>query len=250
MGKGAVMERAQRSDAGTVRVTERDMLIFNFLAEMKAMYEPDLRVLLDQLTGSAPGDGAVRALIRRWQNAGLAKAQKLLMGKPRIVWLLPNGARLVGIDGWRETSEWTAYHQADIARTRLWLEAKEDLPNGRVVDWKSERSIRSDVFHDRKKGTKGMHVADAVITFEDGTEAALEVERNPKDLNRLRRILHKLTRSFSLTIYAIPKGETPAELRKAETIKRAVNTAYDDVCAKAEVSPGRMVTAFFPEVLS
>jgi hypothetical protein len=226
------------------------MLIFNFLSEMKAMYEPDLRVMLGRLTGHTPSESAVRQTAIRWQKAGLARAQKLFARKPRIIRLMPNGAALMGIDNWRETSEWTAYHQADIARTRLWLEAKEDLPHGRVVDWKSERAIRSDAFNDLKKGAKGMHVADAVITFEDKTIAALEVERNPKDINRLRRILHRLTRAYSLTIYAIPKGETPDEQRKGEAISRAVNTAYDDVKSKSEARPGRIVTAFFPEELS
>lgn len=223
-------QRALRSDAGTVRLTDRDIEVFRWLADMKAMYESDLRILLGRLTGATPGPEAVRAVIRRWERAGYARAQKLLVGQPRIVWLLPAGATIVGEANWRETSAHTSLHQAEVARVRLWLEGRTDLPHA-VTEWESERRFRQRQADKFKDGVKGMHVPDAVVTFADGTRAALEVERSEKQRSRLTEIVERLTTAYSLTIYAVAAGATEDERRRMDAVRRQVRTAYEDVKA-------------------
>src|SRR5690606_36693841 len=112
-----------RSDAGQIPLTDQDMAICGWLLTMKAIYEPYLRVLIGRLTGRVPGEPAVRALTRRWRAADVADARKLNMSKPRIVRLRPNGALLLGDASFKETAEFTAYHQAEVCRMRLWMES-------------------------------------------------------------------------------------------------------------------------------
>lgn len=218
--------RKRRSDAGTVRLSERDMATFEFLAEMKAVYEDDLRVLFGRITGYTPSAEAVRQAIRRWERAGYARAQKLLVKQPRIVWLLPAGAAFVGETTWRETAAVTAMHQAEVARVRLWMEGRT-WPPGEVIGWQSERRLRQE-----SAGQKTEHVPDAIVTFSDGTKekrAAIEVERSAKELPRVRKIVMHLTSTYSLTIYAIPEGRDEREQRQMEAVQRVVRTAYEQV---------------------
>lgn len=230
----AAAGRRQRSDKGTVRLSERDVAVFHWLAEMKAIYEADLRILLARLGSTRPGPEAVRAVIRRWERAGYAKAQKLLVGQPRIVWLLPSGATVVGEQTWKETAAVTALHQAEVARVRLWLEGRSDLPGGGVTEWESERRFRQRQWDKYKDGTRNMHVPDAVVTFSDGTRAALEIELTPKQQSRLQRIVQGLTTAYGATIYAVPAEPG------FDGVRRQIRTAYEDTKAgKGEHQPLR-----------
>jgi hypothetical protein len=73
-----------------------------------------------------------------------------MVDQPRIVFLLPGGAQLVGEDQWRETAMWTVLHAADVSRARLWLEGHVDglnlpvLTGLRVAEWQSERRWRQE----------------------------------------------------------------------------------------------------------
>lgn len=203
--------RAQRSDKGQVRITERDILIFNWLSSMKAIYEPDLAVLIQRLTGSRPGDPAVRALTRRWRTADVAEARKLLANRPRIVRLLAGGARLAGEENFKATAEYTQYHQAEVSRVRLWMEGTPSHRHGAVTSWESEREFRqhsAQIFG----SASGIQVPDGVVTFADGTRASIEVERSPKSQERLRTILGRSLAVYDEVIYAIPAD--PRELAK------------------------------------
>lgn len=220
--------RKRRSDAGTVRLSERDIFAFRWLSDMKAMYESDLRVLFGRISGRMPGQEAVRATIRRWDQAGYARAQKLLVGEPRIVWLLPPGATIVGETSWRETAAHTSIHQAEVAHVRLWMEG-QDWPSGRVTGWQSERRLRQEAGFKSKSQGRPEHFADAIATFEDGTRAAVEVERSPKELSRVRAIVMDLIRTYSLTIYAVPEGADERERVRMDAIARVVRTAYEQV---------------------
>lgn len=226
-------QRRQRSDAGTVRLTERDLMIFRWLAEMKAVYEDDLAVLISRLPatpgavqGHRPGAAAVRMLISRWKRGGYASATKLIYGKPRMVRLLPAGARLVGEDSFKETSETTAYHQCEVARVRLWLEGQPPREGGRIVRWESERQYRQDLaaigMHARDE--LRVHVPDGVAYYEHGHALAVEVERGVKAPARLARIVEDLLTGFPMTLYAVVNQEVANAVRAAEkTARRVLN---------------------------
>lgn len=227
---GRVRQRKERSDAGTVRLTDRDIEVFRWLSDMKAMYESDLAVLFMRVAGTAPGSEAIRAVIRRWERAGYARAQKLLVGQPRIVWLLSPGAMIVGEESWRETAAQTSIHQAEVAHVRLWMEGRQ-WPSGPVVGWESERRLRQEAGFKAKSQGRPQHFPDAIATFEDRMRGAIEVERSPKELGRVRDIVSRLISTYSLTIYAIPEGTNEWERTRMDAIARVVRTAFEQVKA-------------------
>ena len=120
------VRRTPRADAGTVRLTVRDMAALGWLADMKAIYESDIGPLVATLpappgavAGHRPSPRAVRFLLSRWRRAGVAEPRKLVAGRSRIVRLTAKGAAMVGADSFRETAEATAYHQCEVSRLRL-----------------------------------------------------------------------------------------------------------------------------------
>lgn len=218
-------QRRVRSDAGQIRITDRDLMIFAWLVNMKAIYEPDLRVLIGRLTGRVPGEPAVRALTRRWRAADVADARKLIVSKPRIVRLRPNGARLVGESSYRETAEFTAYHQAEVSRMRLWMESNPHSRHGAVVAWESEREFRQTTAMYGVTGAREVHVPDGVATFADGTRAAVEVERSVKSPDRLRTVLERVLTAYPMVIYAVSGDEVASAVTAAH---RAVVTRHQE----------------------
>lgn len=226
--------RQPRSDAGTVRVTARDLAVFGWLADMKAVYENDLTALIAHLSPT-PGAAVawrlspvrVRAVLRRWQLAGLADARKLVVDRPRIVRLLRGGAELAGVDTFRETAPLTAYHQCEVARVRLYLESTPSPSLGRLVHWESERAFRSDLAalglarRGDRAGTDGVHVPDGVATYEGGERVAVEVERSVKAPARLARILERLLTGYPVTLYAVTSRQVRTAVTAAERAARA-----------------------------
>lgn len=220
------MIRAERSDKGQVRLTQRDLEALTWLSDMKAIAEPDLGVLLGRLAGSdsAVSASAVRRMIVRWQRAGLAIGRKLMVDQPRIVFLQQAGAQLVGETTWRETAVWTALHQADVSRARLWLEGQAvevpGLPRFTVADWHSERRWRQEL--GARHGGKvpvGTHVPDGVVTTPKGKRIAVEVERTPKERRRLDSIMAALL---------VPGGyDAVLYLTTAPVIENGVRAAYE-----------------------
>lgn len=227
--------RRPRVDAGTVRVTDRDLLIFRWLADMKAIYETDLSVLISRMppapgavAGRRPSPVRVRALLARWQRAGFAEARKLIYGRPRIVRLQRAGATLVGVDSFRETAEVTAYHQCEASRVRLYLEGRQSPTLGRLVHWESERAFRSDLdaLGLARRGRPGgdrdrVHVPDGVATYEHGQRVAVEVERSVKAPVRLAGIVEQLLTNYPVTLYAVASAEVRTAVRSAERAARA-----------------------------
>lgn len=234
--------RRRRVDAGTVRITDRDLAVFGWLADMKAIYEADLAVLIGRSEAEPrpAGIAVVRKLTARWQRAGLAEARKLIAGRPRIVRLLRPGAALVGVEPFRETSEITAYHQCEVSRLRLVLEGRPSPSLGRLTHWESERAFRSDLDalgltrdarHEQGRGR--VHVPDGVATYERGVKVAVEVERHVKAPARLARIVEALLTDYPVTLYAVAGRDVRTAVLSAE---RAARTNL----AQRQVSPDRI----------
>jgi hypothetical protein len=229
----------RRADAGQVRVTERDLAVFGWLADMKAIYETDLAALLARMPGAAgrPGASAVRMLILRWRHAGLADARKLVYDRPRIVRLVRLGAALVGVEPFRETSEITAYHQCEVSRLRLHLEGRPSPSLGRLTHWESERAFRSDLdalgLARRGAERARVHVPDGVATYEHGVRVAVEVERNVKAPARLARIVEALLTDYPVILYAVTSREVRTAVLSAERAARAA-------LGQRQVSPDRI----------
>lgn len=221
--------RAERSDKGQPRLTQRDLDVFAWLSDMKAITEPDLGVLLGRLAGSdSPvSASAVRRMITRWRKLGVAEGRKVMMDEPRVVFLLPGGAQHVGETQWRETALATAMHAADVSRVRLWLEGDAvagpelyALHGLAVADWQSERRWRQELA--ARMGGKlavGVHVPDGVVTTPGGKRVAVEVERTPKEGRRLDRIMDALL---------VPGGyDGVLYVARGKAVQNGVQAAYD-----------------------
>lgn len=200
--------KKRRSDAGIPQLTPRDLDVFAWLADMKAISEPDLGVLLGRLAGSDEpvSESAVRRMVVRWRkgdprNGPWAEARKVMHKEPRIVFLELAGALLVGETQWRGAALSTALHAADVSRVRLWLENPErvgpeldQLTGLQVASWQSERRWRQELAARSPGGRMppDVHAPDGVLTTPGGKRVAVEVERTPKDGRRLDKIMDAL----------------------------------------------------------
>ncbi len=226
--------RRARSDADRVRLTVRDMAVLRWLADMKAIYETDIGPLVARLPaphgavpGNRPGTRSVRDLMSRWQRAGAAEPYKLVAGRPRVVRLTSKGAALVGVESFRETAEVTAYHQCEVSRLRLCLEARPSPSLGTLVHWESERTFRADLdalalARRGERGRESVHVPDGVATYEGGQRVAVEVERSVKAPARLVRILEQLLTDYPVVLYAVAGNDIRRAVRAAEQATRRV----------------------------
>ncbi len=84
--------RARRSDAGTVRCSERDLELLRVVGERYAVSLPQLARMM------GCSSHAARWLRARWERAGWARGRALLVGEPVFVWLTRRGQSLAGIE--------------------------------------------------------------------------------------------------------------------------------------------------------
>lgn len=201
-------QRAERSDSGRPRLTRRDLQALAWLEEMRAVYETDLAVLLGRLSsGEAVSVAAARAVVRRWEALGLARAEKVFAHEARFVWLTLDGARLVAnAVNWKEPGWGVMRHTAMVARVRLWLEQRGLGPEGQrspVTDWTSERRWRQAHLEAVRAGT---HVPDGIAHTEDGRAVPVEVELSDKGPTRALEIAVRLTTTHETVVYVVPAG--------------------------------------------
>ena len=175
----------RRTDAGTVRLTGRDITGLMLCAEhFGAPYDllaAALNVRADRLRG----------VVARWRHAGCAETGTLGPG-PAWCWLTPAGMRQVG-------HKWDAAppplarlaHIRAVLAARLWLTASPVWAAGRPW-WHSERRLRAD----RPAAGRREHVPDAEIHWPSleaspypGQVWAVEVELTPKAAARTMRIM-------------------------------------------------------------
>lgn len=195
-----------------VRPTARDMAALRWIFEMRVTYQADLAVLLGRLAGREPlGAVTTRDVVRRWERGQLVTARKVLADKSRMVWLTENGARLVGWENgtWHEPTGWSAWHTAEVAHVRLWLEGDPYFRQN-TVGWVTETQLRDEVLARTggkfEKGSRP-HVPDGALVTADGQRWAVEVERTEKPQLRLQEIVLQLGSSYPYTVYAIAEGE-------------------------------------------
>ena len=179
---------ARRSDAGTVKLTGRDIAGLVLCAEhFGASYDllaAGLGVRIDRLRG----------IVARWRHAGYAHTGTLGPG-PVWCWLTPAGMTVTGLryPASRPAVSRLAHIRAVLA-VRLWLEAGEVYQDGRAW-WRSERRLRAAI------GGRAdhIHVPDAEVHWPslDGSPYAgqiwaIEAELTPKPLTRTTAIMRGL----------------------------------------------------------
>jgi hypothetical protein len=209
-------ERKRRADAGTIRVQPRDRAALAWMIDMRGISEPDLAVLLARLDGRREPLAlkTARSVVDRWQAAGLAEAQRILVGEPRVITPTTKAAVLLGLarvgrDGRPDALSpiaWTQIkHVMACARVRLSLEDTSDLTASNGA-WISDRVLRGEGT-DGPTGVAGRvtqrHLPDAVMTLPgvpgpegEPLRVAVEVELTAKSPAVLDEIVKDLGRSL------------------------------------------------------
>jgi len=176
---------ARRADAGTVRLSQRDidglLLCGEHYGAPYDLLALALRVQPDRLP----------AIVARWRRAGYAATGRLGPG-PGWCWLTRDGmtATGLGFPALRPSLGRLAHIRAVLA-ARLWLTAGPAWAGGHAW-WHSERRLRADT----PAAGRREHVADAEIHWPSiagspyaGQVWAIEVELTPKPLARTTRIM-------------------------------------------------------------
>jgi hypothetical protein len=184
---GTTGKQTRRSDAGVIRVTQRDIDGLVLCGEHQGLpYD----LLGSALRATEP---AVNKLVQRWQRVGYAATARLGPG-PWWCWLTKEGMAATGL---RYPAGRPGLGQ--IAHIRAVLAARLWLTNGPVWEqgqawWQSERRIRTG----RPRNATG-HVPDAEIHWPSieaspyaGQVWAIEVELTPKRITRTTAIMTEL----------------------------------------------------------
>jgi hypothetical protein len=234
---------ARRSDAGTVKITDRDIAGLTLCADQYGAPVDLLAAALDVQPER------LRGILARWRHAGWAETGSLGKG-PAWVWLTPAGTRLLGLNySAREPSVVRLAHIRAVLAVRLWLESGEVYQQGRPW-WRSERRIRA-----AAGGRVGIaHIPDAEIHWPSldgapyaGQIWAIEAELTPKPLARTVGIMRAmLTRT---TDYG-PSELARLDARYAEiiylTAPAAISIVTRSIGALPEPLQHRMVARDLP----
>ena len=179
---------ARRSDAGIVRVSDRDIAGLMLCGEMYgAPYD-----LLAAFLGVR--EDRLRGIAARWRAAGYAETGRLGPG-PAWCWLTRTGLAVTGL-GFAATppSLGRLAHLRAVLAARLALESSDAGQAGQPW-WRSERRIRAAIGGRVATG----HIPDAEVSWPEtpaspypGERWAIEVELTPKPLARTQAIMRGL----------------------------------------------------------
>ena len=133
---GTTLPAARRSDAGTVRLTGRDVSGLVLGAEMHGAPYDLLAAFL------AVREDRLRSIVSRWRRAGYAETGRLGPG-PAWLWLTRPGLAVTGL-GFAATPPSLARlaHLRAVLAVRLSLEAGAAWQAG-AAHWHSERRLRA-----------------------------------------------------------------------------------------------------------
>jgi hypothetical protein len=172
--------RARRSDAGQVRLTERDAAVLRFCGDQ---FGEPLSVVAD-LYGV--GDRVARRHVARLERAGFA-SRLTVAGQQ---WVVPTraGLRFAGLEHemWQPRA-WKLEHVEGVARLRLHLARR--YPD---AVWTSKRAIRS------RWANSGARVrfADGQLDLADGRCVGVELETHRKKRHEYEGIVRDVDPDF------------------------------------------------------
>ncbi|MGH3195178.1 MAG: hypothetical protein ACRDNT_04420 [Streptosporangiaceae bacterium] len=207
---------ARRADAGTVRLSQRDIDGLLLAGEHYG-------VPYDLLAAALRVDpGRIPAIVARWRRAEYAATGRLGPG-PGWCWLTRDGMTATGLayPATRPALGRLAHIRAVLA-ARLWLAATPAWSQGRAW-WHSERRLRAD----HPAAGRGGHVPDAEIHWPSieaspyvGQVWTIEAELTPKPLARTTRIMGGLLAPmrYAQVIYLTAPAARPVVLRAAGSV--------------------------------
>jgi hypothetical protein len=212
----ATPARVRRADAGTIRLSQRDI---DGLLLCGEHYGCPADLLA---TALRTGEARLPALTARWRRAGYADTGRLGPG-PGWYWLTRAGMTATGLGypALRPSLGRLAHIRAVLA-ARLWLADGPAWTEGKAW-WHSERRLRAD----RPAAGRREHVPDAEIHWPSipgspyaGQVWAVEVELTPKPLARTTRIMTGLLSPmrYAQVIYLTAPAAGPVVGRAAAAL--------------------------------
>ncbi len=207
---------ARRADAGTIRLSQRDidglLLAGEHYGVPLDLLAAALRVQPDRLP----------AIPARWRRAGSAATGRLGPG-PGWCWLTRDGMTATGLRyPAGHPSLGRLAHIRAVLAARLWLQANPVWNDGRAW-WHSERRLRAD----QPAAGRRDHLPDAEIHWPSlpgspyaGQVWAIEAELTPKPLARTTRIMAGLLSPmrYAQVIYLTAPAARPVVMRAAASL--------------------------------
>ena len=190
--------RKERSDKGSIKLTERDLSVLRFVGEQYAVRQDQLARLLKRPADGALSDSATRAVLARWEKAGLTDSRKVIADEPKFIWLTRRGLDEVGLDfkPWVPTAA-SLTHLFWTNQVRMHAEDRHPQSV-----WRSERELRKGRVVQSISATQA-HEVDAEIHLPEGV-VAVEVELTPKSVERRRSIMAEVTERYATVWYFAP----------------------------------------------
>ena len=196
--EGLGIARKERSDKGSIKITERDLSVLGFIGQQYAVRADQLARLLKRPAEGALSESATRAVIARWEKAGLAASRKVIADEPRFVWLTRKGLDEVGLafKPWTPTAASLA-HIFWTNQVRIHTEDRHP-----AAAWRSERELRKGRVM-QTISTATNHEVDAEIQLPQGV-VAVEVELTAKSVDRRRSIMSEVASRYATVWYFAP----------------------------------------------
>lgn len=211
-GEGEGIARKERSDKGSIKITGRDLCVLRFIGEQYAVRADQLARLLKRPDEGALSESGTRAVLSRWEKAGLSASRKVIADEPKFIWLTRKGLEEVGLSfkPWTPTAVWLA-HIFWTNQVRMHSEARHP-----GCSWRSERELRKG----RKMqsiSTTQSHEVDAEIHLPQGV-VAIEVELTPKSVDRRRAIMAEVATRYTTVWYFAPPNVAALLEQTAESL--------------------------------
>lgn len=183
-------QRAERSDKGTIRGTERDLALLRWVAQQYAVSLDDLTRLI------GASEHAARRLMQRWKQAGWAEGRVLLVRQPPVIWVTRKGQANAGTS-YRPWEPVLAKLEHIFAVNQVRITLEQRRPEG---TWTSERDLlqaRASQQRSARLASQAAppthHMPDALWEPQPGGDrVAIEVERSYKGSERTSQIMHDL----------------------------------------------------------
>jgi hypothetical protein len=189
-GVGRKEKELDRARQG-VQITSRDIDTIGWITEQYAVRTDVIRWLLSN--GQPLSESRTRAIVARWQRAGLVESRRFFAGAPNVVWPTREGTRLTR-SGWRVHVPTVALlaHTHAVSVVRLALER-----SAHGTSWVCERTLF------KQRTNHQAHVADGVFRSNRDVDTAVEVELTVKSADRLRDIIRDLTLDYGGILYVV-----------------------------------------------
>jgi hypothetical protein len=182
----------KRRDAGSVRLSERDLWLLALVGEQYAISLAQLAQLMRRSYGSAC------TLRDRWSNTGWVESRSLTTTGPAMLWLTREGVRVAQspFRPWRPNPS-LATHLEAVTSVRLLLERQLSLG-----EWHCERELAQG----KTPGSQRRpHLPDGLLDT-GSAQIAIEVELTSKGRSRLSEIFADVSQRYGQVWYfATPK---------------------------------------------